>query len=116
MAASQFIQMSLYLSSPLIFPCQQCGLCCQHVNLSEETQFLDRGDGTCRHYEMVSKRCSIYAERPDICRVERQYKERYARQYGWDEYVSLNLQVCASLQEQEKRQPLTSSACAPGGN
>lgn len=95
--------MNHFVAPTLAFPCQQCGLCCQHVNLAAESQFLDRGDGTCRHYVAASKLCSIYAERPDICRVGQQYTMRYARLYAWDEYVALNLHVCARLQEQEKR-------------
>lgn len=80
------------------FPCTQCGLCCQHVHLADETRFLDRGDGTCRHYDAASKSCTIYAERPDICRVDRMYALRYARQYTWEEFVALNLQVCTTLE------------------
>ncbi|MNF61520.1 YkgJ family cysteine cluster protein [Pseudomonas sp. WS 5406] len=89
--------------APCAFPCNQCGLCCQHVHLAAETQFLDRGDGTCRHYDTISKGCTIYADRPDICRVDQQYAVRYAQQYTWDEYVTLNLQVCANLQAQEEQ-------------
>lgn len=85
-----------------VFPCTQCGLCCKHVYLAAETQFLDRGDGTCRHYDSTGKNCTIYEERPDICRVDRQYTVRYCQQYTWDEYVTLNLQVCTILQEQER--------------
>lgn len=70
--------------------------------MAPETQFLDRGDGTCRHYDLISKGCTIYAERPDICRVDRQYTIRYAQQYTWGEYVSLNLQVCSYLQAKEE--------------
>lgn len=81
------------------FPCHQCGLCCQHVHLSEETQFLDRGDGTCRHYLPAGKSCGIYADRPDICRVDRLYASRYVHLYSWDEFVALNLEACASLAE-----------------
>lgn len=88
------------------FPCTQCGLCCQHVHLAAETQFLDRGDGTCRHYDATSKGCTIYAERPDICRVDRQYAVRYAQQYTWDEYVTLNQQVCVILQAKEEQDVL----------
>ncbi|WP_433767698.1 YkgJ family cysteine cluster protein [Pseudomonas putida] len=90
------------------FPCSQCGLCCQHVHLAEETRFLDRGDGTCRHFDTPGKRCTIYAERPDICRVDRQYTQRYAQHYSWDEYVTLNVQACTLLQDQaEQRVRLT---------
>ncbi|MHB0807182.1 YkgJ family cysteine cluster protein [Stutzerimonas nitrititolerans] len=82
-----------------VFPCTQCGLCCQNVHLAEETHFLDRGDGTCRHYEATSKECSIYPERPDICRVDRQYSLHYNQQYSWDEFVILNIQACELLQK-----------------
>ncbi|PHR11050.1 MAG: zinc/iron-chelating domain-containing protein [Sphingopyxis sp.] len=80
------------------FPCSQCGLCCQHVQLAPETRFLDRGDGTCRHYDVASKGCSIYMERPDICRVDRQYLMNYAQQYSWDEFVAVNVKACEFLQ------------------
>ena len=79
------------------FPCTQCGLCCQRVHWNEQTRFLDRGDGTCRHYDAPNKACSIYAQRPDICRVDRQYLQNYAQRYSWDEFVRLNLEVCAAL-------------------
>lgn len=79
------------------FPCYKCGLCCTHVNLSEATRFLDRGDGTCSHYNEIEKLCSIYENRPDICRVDMQYKLNYSHQYSWEEFVQLNLLACESL-------------------
>ncbi|KAB0481175.1 hypothetical protein SAMN04490202_3354 [Pseudomonas reinekei] len=94
--------MHSHITPPSTFPCTQCGLCCKHVHVAAETQFLDRGDGTCRHYDATSKGCTIYTERPDICRVDRQYAVRYAQHYTWDEYVTLNLQVCMYLQAQEE--------------
>ncbi len=75
----------------------QCGLCCQNVNLAAETQFLDRGDGTCRHYDGPSKKCSIYDIRPDICRVDKQYDTNYKKNYTWDEFVNINLYICERL-------------------
>lgn len=80
-----------------VFPCQQCGLCCQRVHLAAETKSLDRGDGVCMHYEETNKVCTIYDERPDICRVDALYKKRYVQLYTWEEYVDLNLQVCKRL-------------------
>lgn len=80
------------------FPCTQCGLCCQHVHLSEETRFLDRGDGTCRHYSGVNRSCAIYDTRPDICRVDRIYTLRYAERCTWDAFIQANLQVCGQLE------------------
>lgn len=83
-----------------VFPCTQCGLCCQRVNLSLETRFLDRGDGICRHYDATSKGCIIYVERPDICRVDRQYLLTYSDHYTWNEFVAINISACSLLQMQ----------------
>lgn len=82
------------------FPCTQCGLCCNNVHLAEQTRYLDRGDGACRHYNDTDKHCLIYETRPDICRVDRQYRMHYAEQYSWAEFVDANLEVCRVLQGQ----------------
>jgi Fe-S-cluster containining protein len=81
------------------FPCTQCGLCCQYVHLADETRFLDRGDGICRHYSVVNKSCTIYEKRPDICRINRQYELNYHHLYSWEEFVTLNMHVCNQLTE-----------------
>ena len=47
---------------------------------------------------MAGKSCTIYEERPDICRVDRMYTLRYASQYTWNEFITLNLQACTHLQ------------------
>ncbi len=79
------------------FPCTQCGLCCQNVDMAEQTRYLDRGDGSCQYYDDTGKRCLIYETRPDICRVDRQYQLNYAEQYSWDEFVDANVAVCRIL-------------------
>ncbi|MGL6233621.1 YkgJ family cysteine cluster protein [Aeromonas rivipollensis] len=81
-----------------IFPCTQCGLCCQHVRMSEHTIYLDRGDGVCRHYSDADQLCSIYETRPDICRVEKQYRINYSKYYSWQDYVAENISICQELQ------------------
>lgn len=80
------------------FPCTQCGLCCQQVWRSVETQFLDRGDGICEHYLAQSRSCGIYDQRPDVCRVDLMYFQRYAGFCSWEDFVALNMSVCESLQ------------------
>ncbi|PAA02519.1 YkgJ family cysteine cluster protein [Pseudomonas fragi] len=82
------------------FPCTQCGLCCRNVHLAEQTRYLDRGDGACRHYSDADKHCLIYETRPDICRVDRQYRMHYAERYNWQEFVKVNVEVCRLLQSQ----------------
>lgn len=82
------------------FPCTQCGLCCQNVALSEETINLDRHDGVCKYFDESTKKCSIYDSRPDICRVDVQYHQRFVRFYTWEEYVQENLRICQILAQQ----------------
>lgn len=82
------------------FPCSQCGLCCQNVNLSPQTQFLDRGDGTCKNHDQETKKCLIYDHRPQICRVEDYYNQVFYKEISWNEYVKKNTDVCKTLQEE----------------
>ncbi|MBY6031112.1 YkgJ family cysteine cluster protein [Halomonas sp. DP8Y7-1] len=86
------------------FPCNRCGLCCQKVHLAAETRFLDRGDGVCRNYDQLGKVCSVYEQRPDICRVNLQFERTYAQQYSWEEFIEANLIVCELLQAQASQQ------------
>ena len=81
------------------FPCTSCGACCRHVDLSEQTRFLDRGDGVCRIYEEATRLCTEYAHRPEICRVDVQYQMRYQEQMSWDDFSALNSQACMVLQQ-----------------
>ncbi|WP_265490275.1 YkgJ family cysteine cluster protein [Mergibacter septicus] len=83
----------------LIFPCDQCGACCRHVDLSPETKELDRGDGICKYYNQQTKLCTIYANRPEICRVDKQYITHYKNQYSWQEFVVINLGICDILKK-----------------
>lgn len=84
------------------FPCTQCGLCCRNVHLAEQTRYLDRGDGVCRHYSDAEKHCLIYETRPDICQVDRQYQMHYAQRLSWETFVEMNVEVCKLLQRQAK--------------
>lgn len=79
------------------FPCTSCGKCCRRVYLSEQTAYLDRGDGICHHLDEPSNLCQIYENRPLVCRVEDYYKAHLAEQYTWEEFVQLNLEWCEKL-------------------
>lgn len=83
------------------FPCNRCGACCRHVNKAKETQFLDRGDAVCQYYNENKKLCSIYHDRPDICRVDTQYKLNYSKHYSWNEFIALNSIACRIILENE---------------
>jgi len=48
------------------FPCTSCGICCTKV----EGLGLPQTDGVCDHFDRQTKLCSIYEDRPLICRVD----------------------------------------------
>jgi len=79
------------------FPCDKCGKCCENVHLSNQTRWLNRGDGVCRYFDTQQRNCSIYASRPDICRVKTQFDLHYKQQMSWDAFVAINLSVCEQL-------------------
>lgn len=79
------------------FPCTGCGACCKQVHLAPETRYLDRGDGACRHFDDAAKSCTIYAQRPAVCRVDSYYDAHYAGLLDWEAFIALNLAACARL-------------------
>ena len=79
------------------FPCNGCGKCCRLVDRNAETAWLDRGDGTCRHFDEASHGCAMYATRPLVCRVQDYYVQRLAQQLTWSEFVRIDLEICARL-------------------
>ncbi|HRO78699.1 MAG TPA: YkgJ family cysteine cluster protein [Acinetobacter towneri] len=81
------------------FPCTQCGACCRHVDLSELTNYLDRGDGICLHYDLDTHLCTIYEHRPEVCRVDTFYEQYLKKQFTWEKFVELNLIACKQLNE-----------------
>ena len=82
-----------------LFPCSACGKCCQRVGKSMQTQFLDRGDSICRHFDEKTKLCRNYEHRPLICRVEDYYRAYFTHLYTWDEFIKMNQLICQQLQE-----------------
>ena len=83
----------------LSFPCTSCGLCCKNLGLSSEASKLNRGDGTCLHFDDNTNLCLIYEDRPLVCRVEDYYAKYLSETFEWNDFVALNLEVCETLQK-----------------
>lgn len=66
---------------------------------------VGRGGGRCRHFDDAGKSCTIYAERPLVCRVDRYYDAHYVHLVGWDEFIELNLRECARLAAMDEAAP-----------
>lgn len=79
-----------------VFPCQKCGICCRHIDKIPPLIEFDTGDGKCKY--LKDNVCSIYDNRPEICRVDVMYEKYYAKQYTEEEFYNLNLEGCKKLQ------------------
>ena len=84
----------------MMFPCDQCGECCRNLNLSPLYSGLDRGDGTCRY--LAGNRCSIYEDRPLLCRVDACYDAFFRDKTTLEEYYRLNQESCDRLKQQRR--------------
>lgn len=82
----------------LDFPCTACGLCCQKVHLSEQTAWLSRGDGVCKHYDEATRLCTIYENRPLVCRVADYYQAHLSDKIAWHDFVQINIAICQAFQ------------------
>ena len=83
-----------------MFPCSQCGECCRNLHRSALYTSLDRGDGTCRY--LKGNLCSIYHDRPLLCRIEETYDTFFCDIMDKDSYIRLNLESCITLQREKK--------------
>lgn len=83
------------------FFCDQCGLCCQNLHLSDQYADLDSGDGTCIHFDRQSKLCKIYETRPEKCQVEHMYSLFFSYMTR-EKYYQLNYEACQLLKNQAK--------------
>ena len=81
----------------LPFPCNGCGKCCRKVANSPQTMWLDRGDSVCRHFDEIQNSCTIYENRPLICRVEDYYEKYLSDKIPWNKFVEINVKICNSF-------------------
>lgn len=80
----------------MIFPCDQCGLCCKHLECVPELKKFDSGNGKCVHL-MDNNLCEIYHTRPDICNVSKMYQLHYKELMSEAEYIKNNIEGCKAL-------------------
>lgn len=83
-----------------MFQCNQCGECCRNLDKSQLYAALDRGDGVCRF--LKGNLCSIYEDRPLLCRVDESYEMYFKNQYTLEEYYEMNYGGCRILQSIHK--------------
>jgi hypothetical protein len=83
-----------------MFKCEQCGACCRNVDKSNIYAYLDRGDGTCKY--LIGNICSIYNDRPLMCRIDTCYELFFKHAMSKKEYYEKNKKVCKKLKKMEE--------------
>lgn len=78
-----------------MFECDKCGCCCRHLDRSELYAGLDRGDGVCKY--LSADLCTIYEDRPLLCRVDECYELYFSKILSKEEYYLLNKKACEFL-------------------
>lgn len=86
----------------MMFKCDKCGLCCSHIAGIELYKDLDRGDGVCKY--LKDNLCSIYNNRPLLCRIDESWKQFYSSEMTLECFYELNYKGCEKLKEQNKKE------------
>lgn len=81
----------------MMFYCDRCGACCRHLELSPLYRELDRGDGICKY--LSGNLCSIYENRPLLCRVDASYDAFFKGVMSRETYYKLNYVSCNELKK-----------------
>lgn len=83
-----------------MFKCDCCGKCCEKVSTSKLYQHLADETGKCRY--LKNNLCSIYTNRPLICRVDEMYELHYKNSITLKEFYELNYKACKLLKEEKE--------------
>ena len=82
-----------------MFECDKCGCCCRHLDMLPLYAELDSGNGVCRYLD--GNLCSIYENRPLLCRIDECYEKFFSEKISLEEYYSLNRQICEMLKRKD---------------
>lgn len=75
--------------------CEGCRAYCCRV-AGKIMKELDRGDGVCKFLTEDNK-CSIYEDRPFICRVDEIYDKYFKSKYSREDFYIMNYNSCKQL-------------------
>lgn len=78
-----------------MFECDKCGMCCRNLDKSDIYKELHNGDGICKYLD--GNLCSIYDDRPLLCRIDESYEVYFKDKMSLNEYYEANYKVCSEL-------------------
>lgn len=84
-----------------MFSCDKCGECCRHLNQSPLYHELHDGNGVCRYLD--GNLCSIYEDRPLLCRVEEAYGVYFQSVMRYEDYIQINCHYCEELKQMRRK-------------
>lgn len=82
-----------------MFKCDKCGKCCKNLNKSPVYKNLHNGNGVCKY--LKNNICSIYEDRPLLCRVDEAYNVFFENLYEYNEYLKINYEICKKLKRED---------------
>lgn len=80
-----------------MFNCDKCGICCRNLDKSDLYSNLHNGDGICKYLQ--GNLCSIYNDRPLLCRIDECYDLFYKNLMTKKQYYKMNYKSCSDLKE-----------------
>ena len=78
-----------------MFHCDKCGVCCRNLDKSPLYKELDSGNGVCKY--LIGNLCSIYDNRPLLCRIDESYEAFFKDVMTLEEYYEENYRMCKML-------------------
>ena len=83
------------------FFCSQCGECCKNIRHIPALAGHADKNGCCKY--LKNNLCTIYENRPEVCRVDLMYEKYYSNKYTLQEFYTLNESICEILQNNAKK-------------
>jgi len=80
------------------FLCSKCSACCRNI---AHLGLPHNGDGICLNLDKKTNKCSIYKDRPDICKVDRMFFKHFQSKMTKKEWYIKNTKACHQLIDKE---------------
>lgn len=82
-----------------MYSCMKCGLCCKNLGHNDLYKSIRNAEGACIYFDQHTNLCSIYEDRPLICRIDEFYDLVGFDGKTREEYYRLNELDCIKMQE-----------------
>lgn len=81
-----------------MFMCDKCGKCCRNLDKSPIYEEFHNGNGICKYLD--GNLCSIYENRPLLCRVDESYNKFFKNTMTLEKYYKINYEFCIKFKNE----------------